>query len=183
MSSSELGLNYSSSYSNTKRQDGAGIRARSRGFTGSALGASKAAGSLASLLHARRGRELSLHPGHEVKTHHYTHSAPRSHTGYDGVCERGGAAPGSARAGLGTDALCLQADRRQEEDHPVEEIVQREDAVQEKLGQRRGVRVPQRRGGIGHPALVSGTSGREGAEGRDDARRGMRSSGRPCSAT
>lgn len=45
-----------------------GLCARSRGIKRGALAAFKAVGSLASLLHACRRRELSLHSGHGVKT-------------------------------------------------------------------------------------------------------------------
>lgn len=65
--------------------------------------------SLASLLHACRGRELSLQSGHGAKHQHTPISEQHTHiTGVqDGVRECGGAAPGAAQAGLGTAASDL----------------------------------------------------------------------------
>lgn len=118
-----------------------GISARSCLFKRRALAASKSVRSPASLLHACRGRELSLHSGHGLRRTH-THS---KHTlviedKYNGVCECGGAAPGSAQTGLGT-APVPQTDQRQEENHPPGDIIQGEDDVQEKLRQQRGDRI------------------------------------------
>lgn len=82
------------------------------------------------------GRELSLHSRHGVR-HALTHT-PNTHasqtSGDNGVCECSGAAPGSAQAGLGTTAPFLEADRRQKENLPAEEIILGEDHVEEKLG-------------------------------------------------
>jgi len=88
----------------------------------------------------------------------------------NGVCECGGAAPGSAQTGLGTAAL--QTGQRQKENHPAEEVVLGEDDFQEK----RGMRVVRNGRAIGSSSLVSGTSWRNNSERRDDAGWRMRSS-------
>ena len=54
-----------------------------------------------------------------------------------------------------------------EENHPAEEVILGEDDVQERLGERRGVRVGHCSKGIGNSFLVSGTSRRNGGKRRN----------------
>lgn len=127
---------------------------------GSAPLAFKAVRSLASLLHAVAGVSWVYIPGTEWKhAQKHTHTKQPSHKHYrgrdNGVYECGGAAPGSAQAGLGTAAL--QTGRSQEENHPAEEIFLGEDDVQEELGQRRGLRGGHYWRTTGNSSPVSGT--------------------------